>query len=145
MSYDGLNEIKLENIEYGILLERTNVTTTRVLKLNIPKLMPLANSNNKEDGSITLNRGILLNDTSSIPTPPKKIQYGNFISVPVSNSAWRAGFWKPAGTCKCYRVDGVCHHTCACEAGEVILEKGTKILCLVPNGNIKDIRATDLY
>lgn len=145
MSYDGLNEIKLENIEYGILLERTNVTKTRVLKLNIPKLMPLSNSNNKDEGYIVLNRGILLNDTSSIPNLPTKIQYGNFVNVPLSQSAYRAGFHKPEGTCKCYRVDGQCHHVCGCFSGEVILEKGTKILCLVPNGNIKDIRATDLY
>lgn len=142
MSYDSLNEIQLENIEYGILMEKTNVAKTRVLKLNIPKLMPLTTTEKVDSGVITLNRGLLLNDTSSIPELPKKVEYGNYISVPVSNAAWRAGFWKPKGTCRC---DSYGNHTCACQTGDVILEKGEKILCLVPNGNLKDIRATDLY
>lgn len=116
-------EIKLEPMEEAILMESvSNVKHKRTLKLCLPKLMD--NDNYISDQLIRLNDINILNDSNTIPEV-RNIRSINYIPVEVADSSYRGNN---------HNED---------EWGHIYLEKGHKILCIIPNGNIKEIKVTD--
>ena len=125
MNYNSMNEIKLESHENAILLEDVyNAKTHRTLKLYIPKIMSLGNKGLSED-YILINRNKLIANSNTQLNVPERVKVCNYINVPLVDSAFRGP----------YRED---------EHGRIRLYKGERIICIVPNGNIKDIKATDM-
>lgn len=121
--YNAINEIELENQENAILLEDNyNAKVNRTLKLYIPKIMSLGNKGT-EKRILMINRyRLLAND--NIESTPTNVTVCNYIEVPIMDSAFRGP----------HRED---------KWGRIHLYTGEKIICIVPNGNIKNIQATD--
>lgn len=123
-NFESINEIKLEAQENAILLEDVyNAKTTRKLKLYIPKIMSLGNKGT-HSRQLLINRNKLIVNDNLPMIFPNKITLCNYIYVPLVSSAFRGP----------YRED---------EHGRIRLRAGEKIICVIPNGNIKNIQATD--
>ena len=122
--YEAINELKLESQENAILMEDVyNAKTTRKLKLYIPKIMSLGNKGTKNSTIIINTNKLLAND--NLPNVfSRKVTVCNYIYVPLVANAFRGP----------YRED---------KYGRIHLHAGEKIICIVPNGNILDIKATD--
>lgn len=122
--YNSINDIELEAIEHGRLLEAVNnAKVTRVLKLYVPKIMSMDNKGVREY-NVRINPSLLINDPSNIPRLPNMVKACNYMSVPLVESAFKGP----------YREDS---------SGCIRLAKDESITCVIPNGNIKDIRAVD--
>jgi hypothetical protein len=122
-NYNGINDIQLENMEHGKLLQGVrNAKSTRTLKVAVPKIMSLGN-NGVRDYNIDIDKSLLLN--ANIPKVPSRVTGRNYISVDLVDSAFR-GPYREVGKDKV-----------------IPLNAGEAITIYVPNGNIKNIKATD--
>lgn len=122
---NGIDEMNIECIEMGILLETINAKTTRTMKLNIPKLMPLVNASADSSKTERISSNILLNDPNTIPTSlNNSLTTLSYISVPIADSCFRG----PYGEDK---------------YGRIIVKEGTSIMVIIPNKNIQNMKATD--
>lgn len=126
-SYESINDLDLQSIEQAVLLKGVwNAKTERVLKLYIPKIMSLGNAGLR-NYSININRKLILNDSSTFPSVPTRVSARNYLEVPLVDSAFRG----PYRECGCSPVL------------PIHLYKGEKVTCVIPNKNIKQIKATD--
>lgn len=126
-SYENLSNLDLGSIEHGILVESVyDALKTRTLKLYIPKIMSLGNYGTSTS-SIYISNNIILNDSSCFKKKPTRVYVRNYIEVPIADSAFRGP----------YRV------ITTNKRDHLPLYKGEKIGLIIPNNNIKEIRATD--
>lgn len=73
-----LNEIEICSSEYAYILEGAPITA-KSYKVRIPKLMPELPGGSAQDGSLSINSGLIVNDSSCKPQIGGSVSTRNYI------------------------------------------------------------------
>ena len=125
-NYNSINDLDLQPMEHAKLLQSvSNTNSTRYVKISIPKLMSLSSNNSARDYTVRVDKSILVNAPETIKQIPNIVKASNYITAKIMDAAYRS----PS-----YLDD---------KYGRIRLSAGQDIMCMIPNGNIKQIQVTD--
>jgi hypothetical protein len=123
MNFNALTDYDINQLEYCFLCEKTKHTSS-AFPIFIPKLMPLIGIGKPKKTNITINNNIFANCNECKLTTEKNIPTQNYLTL------------KRFGNANLERLQE--------NSRTGLIPEGTKFICCIMDGNIRDIYLTDM-